>query len=58
MISSRRRLDLDKGELGLGLVELPDVERLVVLHTLVHLVRPETLGSAPTENQSTIVSEY
>ena len=44
-------LDLEERELGLGLVDLPDVQGLVVLDTLLHLVRPEALRRAP-DNRS------
>jgi hypothetical protein len=42
-----RPLDLDEGEPGLGLVDLPDVQSLVILDTLLHLVRTESLRRAP-----------
>ncbi len=42
-------LDLDEGEPGLGLVDLPDVQSLVILDTLLHLVRTESLRCAPVE---------
>ncbi len=42
-------LDLDEGEPGLGLVDLPDVQSLVILDTLLHLVRTESLRCAPFE---------
>jgi hypothetical protein len=40
-------LDLDEGEPSLGLVDLPDVESLVILDALLHLVRTEPLRRAP-----------
>ena len=47
MISSRRRLDLDKGELGLGLVDGEHVQLFVLLDGLVDRVRLEALAHAP-----------
>jgi hypothetical protein len=42
-------LDLDEGEPGLGLVDLPDVQSLVILDALLHLVRTESLRCAPVD---------